>query len=150
MFNADQKYTKETRGPKSINYLLFICFCWGFFFNAFLKKNPFRNIHKPSFYNNCRFWHKRGQRGGGELNFFNFHPILMHLSLQSVHLDELLVDLKQGSKGVSNSTFRIFERFVAFLFLFQFWRDFVIVEWIVFRAFDSMSTDCISLLRFPR
>jgi hypothetical protein len=58
--------------------------------------------------------------GGGELNFFNFHPILMHLSLQSVHLDELLVDLKQGSKGVSNSTFRIFERFVAFLFLFQF------------------------------
>ena len=26
MFHADRKYTKETRGTKSINYLLYICF----------------------------------------------------------------------------------------------------------------------------
>jgi hypothetical protein len=38
---VDQKYTKETRSPKEvsiymgINYLLFVCFLWGFF-NAFL------------------------------------------------------------------------------------------------------------------
>jgi hypothetical protein len=38
---VDQKYTKETRSPKEvsiymgINYLLFVCFLWGFL-NAFL------------------------------------------------------------------------------------------------------------------
>jgi hypothetical protein len=49
-FVVDQKYTKDTRGPKGvkkgvsiymdINYLLFICF-----YEDFFKENPFRNIH---------------------------------------------------------------------------------------------------------
>ena len=50
VFFVDQKYTKDTRGPKGvkkgvsiymdINYLLFICF-----YEDFFKENPFRNIH---------------------------------------------------------------------------------------------------------
>ena len=52
-FLVDQKYTIETRVLKvsqrvymymGINYLLFICFWWGYF-DVFLTRIPFRNMH---------------------------------------------------------------------------------------------------------
>ena len=83
MLNADQKYTKETRGPKSINKKKFICFWWGFLY-AFLKnfcmhswRKSLSEICITSLYNQCHFWHKRGNLTN--LNFLNFHPILMHI-----------------------------------------------------------------------
>jgi hypothetical protein len=114
MFNADQKYTKESRGPKSIHYLLFTCFLMHSL-RKFLSETCM-----PSLYNYCRFWHKRGNLK--KLNFFNFHPILMHFFAVFIFTSYwwtmiffIYLILKKGSKRVSNSTFCIF------LLFFQFW-----------------------------
>ena len=45
------------------------------------------------------------------------------------------------SKSVKIPKFHIFERYIEFLFVIQFWCGFIFVEWIVLRAFVGMLTD---------
>jgi len=159
MFNADQKYTKETRGPKNMNYLLFICFLWGFFLLHSLRKSLSETCNVIIYITIVVFYIKGVKRGKlNNLNFLNFHPILMHFFFKvfifmsywwTIIFFNYLIS-ERGLKRVSNSIFRKFERFIGLLFFFQFWRDFVVVELIVLRAFGSMSTDFLYLLRIPR
>ena len=61
-------------------------------FNAFLKKIPSETCI-TFLCNSDLFLHKSGQRGSGvltNLNFFNFHPILMQF-FATDHLYELLM-----------------------------------------------------------
>ena len=68
----------------------------------------------------------------------------------------MLVFFKMGLSGDQIPKLRVFERYREFLFLIQFWCVLGVffvgffVEWIVLRAFGSMSSDFFYLLRFPR
>ena len=89
-----------------------------------------------------------GTQLGSNWNFFIFRPILMQF-LPSVHLNGLLMVHKQNllfyfEKGLK---FRIFEKYIEFLFFIQFWCVFFVVEWIVLSAFGSMLTDFLYILR---
>jgi hypothetical protein len=63
----------------------------------------------------------------------------MHFFLQSVHLYELLIGhnnvyyfiSKKGLKGSRIPKFRIFERYIEFLFFIEFWSGFVCLLLIV-------------------
>ena len=72
--------------------------------------------------------------------FVFFRPILMQF-LQSVHLNGLLMSHKNIAvlfrKGVQIPKFRIFERYIEFLFSSNF--DGFLVEWIVLSSFGSLS-----------
>jgi len=65
-FFVDQKYTKETRGPKGvsifmdIDYLLFICF-YEDFVNTLLKK-ILLETYTTLLCNYNSIWNKRGQK----------------------------------------------------------------------------------------
>ena len=127
----NEKNTKETRGPKSINYLLFTRFWWGFFLMHSLRKFLSETCI-TSLYYYCRFWHKRSQKGNlNKMNFLNFHPILMHFFFCSVHLYELLMDniffnyliSKGGLKGFQIPHFAYLKgkRIFIFILILTWW-----------------------------
>jgi len=78
------------------------------------------------------------------MNFFSFHPYELLIGHKQIISKRVL-------KGTQILKFHILERYIEFLFFIQFrFSFFYVVEWIVLRAYGSMSTDFLYFGWFSR